>query len=116
VASGVSAQDRVSPAQERAFQEATAALKLGNYALAMDQFRALAEAGHLASQYNLGWMRAQGLGGRVDFIAAYQWFGLVAKAGQEKAVQALDQLRSRMTAAEIAEGEARIAAWRATTP
>lgn len=112
-AGSVSAQDRAAPAQERAFNEAVAALKLGNYVLAAEQFTPLAESGHLAAQYNLGWMRAQGLGGPVDLIAAYQWFALVAKAGQEKGVQALHELRSRMTAAQIAEGEARIGAWRA---
>lgn len=116
VAGDVSAQDRATLAQDRAFNEAVAALKLGNYALAAEQFTPLAQSGHLAAQYNLGWMRAQGLGGPVDLIAAYQWFALVAKAGQEKAVQALHEVRNRMTAAQIAEGDARIAAWQAIPP
>ncbi len=114
VAGSASAQDRTTPAQDRAFNDAVAALKLGNYVLAAEQFAPLAESGHLAAQYNLGWMRAQGLGGPADLIAAYQWFALVAKAGQERAIRALDELRSRMTAAQIADGDARLDAWRAT--
>ncbi len=113
VAGSVCAQDRATPAQDRAFNEAVAALKLGNYALALEQFAPLAESGHLAAQYNLGWMRAQGLGGPVDLVAAYQWFALVAETGQERGVQALHEVQSRMTAAQIAEGDARIGAWRA---
>ena len=113
VAGSAFAQDRAVPAQDRAFNDAVAALKLGNYVLAVEQFTPLAESGHLAAQYNLGWMRAQGLGGPADLVAAYQWFALVAESGQERGIRALDELRSRMSAAQIAEGDSRVGAWRA---
>lgn len=99
--------------QRKQFDQAYANFKLGNYATALSEFERLAEAGNVAAQYNLGFMRARGLGGPVDLVAAYQWFALVAKAGQERGVQALHEVRDRMTAAQIAEGDARIGAWRA---
>lgn len=98
--------------RDASFNEAVAAMKLGNYAIALEKFTILAEQGDLAAQYDLGWMRARGLGARTDNVAAYQWFSLVAKAGQELGRQALSDIRGRMSAAEIAEGERRAAAWR----
>lgn len=95
------------------FDSAVAALKRGDNALALEGFEALAEQGDLAAQYNAGWMRAKGLGAPVDFIAAYQWFALVAQAGQEKAITALRELRRQMPPGDIAEGERRAEAWRA---
>lgn len=93
--------------QDQRFSEAVASLKRGDYALALDQFGALAQEGHLAAQYDLGWMRAKGLGAPMDLVAAYQWFALVADAGQEKGRQSLNEIRGLMTPAQIAEGERR---------
>lgn len=99
-------------AQDAAFNEAIAALKLGNYVIAAEQLTLLAEQGHLAAQYDLGWMRAHGLGGPTDLVAAYQWFALVARVGQVKAIQALEEVKRRMSPAQIAQGEAQANAWR----
>jgi localization factor PodJL len=98
--------------QNRQFDSAVAALKRGDDTLALEGFEAQAEQGDLAAQYNAGWMRAKGLGAPVDFIAAYQWFALVAQAGQEKGINALHELRRHMRPDDIAEGERRAEAWR----
>lgn len=97
---------------DAAFDAAIASLKLGNYALAREQFRPLAEAGDAAAQYNLGWLLAKGLGGARNLVAAYQWFFLVADAGHEKGRDGLAEISRLMTPAEIAEGERRARAWR----
>lgn len=107
------AQIAAAPSQDEQFNEAVAALKLGNYAVALDAFEDLAERGDEAAQYNLGWMRAKGLGAPMDLVAAYQWFGLVAQAGQEKGRQSLAEVRALLTPAQIAEGERRIRAFQA---
>jgi len=49
--------------QRKQFDQAYADFKLGNYATALSEFEILAEAGNVAAQYNLGFMRAKGLGG-----------------------------------------------------
>lgn len=112
-AAGAPAAQQFGPrAQETQFEQAVASLKRGDYALALEAFERLAGQGHLAAQYDAGWMRARGLGAPVDYIAAYQWFALVARAGEEKGVNALRELRQRMAAADIAEGELRADRWR----
>ena len=49
--------------QRKQFDQAYADFKLGNYATALSEFEILAEAGNVAAQYNLGFMRVKGLGG-----------------------------------------------------
>jgi len=98
--------------QDRQFDGAVASFKQGDYTLALEGFEALAEQGYLPAQYNMGWMRARGLGAPADFIAAYQWFALVARAGEEKGVNAVYELRQRMPPADVAEGERRADYWR----
>jgi TPR repeat protein len=91
--------------QRKQFDQAYADFKLGNYATALSEFEILAEAGNVAAQYNLGFMRAKGLGGPVDLVAAYVWFTLVAKAGQERGQRSLNELISAMSVKQISEGE-----------
>jgi len=94
--------------ERKQFDQAYADFKLGNYATALAEFENLAEAGNLAARYNLGFMRAKGLGGPVDLVAAYVWFSLVAKAGQERGQRSLTELIPAMSAKQIAEGERRL--------
>lgn len=106
------AQSRTETPQERArFDQAYADFKLGNYATALGEFESLAEAGNVAAQYNLGFMRAKGLGGPTDYVAAYVWFSLVAKAGQERGAKSLAEIKAAMREPQIAEGERRLRAF-----
>jgi TPR repeat protein len=108
---------RAQSADDAAFAAAIASLKLGNYAVAREQFAPLARAGDAASQYNLGWLLAKGLGGPQDLVGAYQWFALVARAGHDKGREGLAEVARLMTPAQIAEGRRRAEAWRPlTTP
>lgn len=112
LASAALAQNRTETPQERArFEQAYADFKLGNYATALGEFEALAETGNAAAQYNLGFMRAKGLGAPADYVAAYLWFSLVARAGQERGANALAELKRAMSEREIAEGERRLGAF-----
>jgi TPR repeat protein len=108
---GISAAGAAAPEEDISFNEAVASLKLGDYVIALEKFTQSAERGNVAAQYDLGWMRARGLGAPTDYPAAYQWFALVARAGQEKGRQALEDISVRMSPAQIAEGEQRARAW-----
>ena len=56
------------------FDEGLAAYKRGDYATALGEWRASAEAGHAASQYDLGLMYYLGEGVERNFREAFKWF------------------------------------------
>ncbi len=56
------------------FDEGVAAYERGDYAMAMKQFRPLADKGVAEAQHNLGMMYRKGLGVPQDFAAARSWF------------------------------------------
>lgn len=82
-------------------------------ALALRLFRLAAEQGDADAQNNLGGMYAEGLGVTADQVEAYMWFDLAASTGHETAIKNRGYLADRMSAAQIAEAEARARSWRA---
>ena len=75
--------------------------------------RQAAEQSNAVAQHNLGGMYANGVGVPRDYVEAYKWFSLAAAAGQffKLAAQSLNALEKRMTAAQVAEAQARARNW-----
>ena len=130
------------------FDEASAAYNRGDYAVAFESFRTLAEQGvadaqaflgfmyaqgrgvpqddaeavrwhhqaaeqgHVVAQAKLGAMYAMGRGVPQDYVQAHKWFNLAAsrlssseQEFRDKAVQARNEVASKMTPAQIAEAQ-----------
>ena len=60
------------------FEDAVAAYGRGDYAVAADLFRPLAEKGDAASQFSLGVIYVLGQGVQQDYAQAAAWFGRAA--------------------------------------
>jgi len=72
-----------------AFEQGMNALLQGNFAEAYCQWKPLAERGHAESQYNLGWLHANGNGVTVDMHQAFHWWNAAAVQGHADAEFAL---------------------------
>ena len=57
------------------------AAEVGDYATALWFWRPLAEQGHVAAQYNLGYMYDNGQGVSQDYTEAVKWYRLAAEQG-----------------------------------
>ena len=79
---------------------------------AEQQLEPLAEHGDVTSQSLLGYLLAHDTVGR--WVEAYQWLTLATDNGDSFAATNLAHLMKVMSAEEIVEGEARVAAWRAS--
>jgi len=73
---------------------------------------AAARTGHAEGQVMLGMMYALGKGVKADLIRANQWVSLAADQGHPQAIQAKEQLATKLTAVEQAESEKLIKEWR----
>ena len=71
----------------------------------MKWFRPAAEEGLDRAQHNLGLMYANGEGVPQDDVLAYAWWNLATEQGHERASEYKDQLRTRMTANQIARAQ-----------
>ena len=71
-----------------------------------------AEQGEPVAQLNLGDFYARGIGVRRDLAAAYFWLSLSAEQGRRWALLRRREIARFMTAEQISEAEARLAAWR----
>ncbi len=68
------------------------AYKRGNYAVAVQEWRGLAEAGHAQTQVSLGWLYLKGRGVSQDDVAARQLFEKAAVQGNVEAQYNLARL------------------------
>lgn len=67
----------------------------------------MADQGFAPAQYNLGICYEQGRGVLQDFPEAYKYYKLASEQNREDAAADLKRIVTRMTAAEITEGERR---------
>ena len=67
------------------FDKAVTAFSSGDYATALEEFRPLAEAGHVVAQYNLGVMHERGEGTPQDYQKAFTWYQRAAEQGYTSA-------------------------------
>ena len=65
--------------------EGIAAYERGDYAMALREFRPLAEQGYAGAQNNLGLMYARGRGVPQDYAAAVKWYRKAAEQGYVEA-------------------------------
>jgi hypothetical protein len=70
-------------------------------------YRKASEQNFAIAQHNLGFCYEKGHGVQQDFPEAYKLYKLAAEQNQENAVRNLQRIVTRMTTAEIAEGERR---------
>ena len=77
-------------------------------------YRRAAEAGDPVAQLNLGDLYARGFLVRRDLVEAFAWLELAARQGKTWAAARRDEIAPRLTLAERAEAQARIARYRAS--
>ncbi len=87
-----------------------------DYGSAAPWYRRAAEQGHVVAQVRLGKMYADGLGVGRDDVQAFKWFAIAATRGTDNyartnATQGRDVVRSRMSAAQLAQGQKLAAEW-----
>ncbi len=75
----------VTPATAADFDRGLAAYDNGDYSVALQEFRSLAEDGHAGAQYQLGRMYDKGKGVASDNRRAAGWYQLAAEQGIERA-------------------------------
>ena len=78
-------------------------------------FLAAAEQGYAKAQRHIGNRYARGEGVEQDSITALMWLTLAASRGITAAEDAIKQLKSRMTRAQITDAEQQARVWRATS-
>ena len=86
-----------------------------NYAEALKWYRLAAEQGHTAALFNLGLMYFNGHGVPQDYVSAHIWFNLASAGGDQNAVKGRNEVEKRMTRAQIAEAQRRVAQWQPKT-
>ena len=67
--------------------------------------RLAAEQGQTDAQFNLGRMYRLGEGVPQDFLRTYIWFNIAAANGHEHALEARDDVASRLTPADLSEAQ-----------
>ena len=72
---------------------------------AVKWYRKAAEQGQTDAQYNLGLMYATGEGVPEDYVKAYAWLNLAAAQGDKTAAKVKGQLKSIMTAEQLAKDQ-----------
>jgi TPR repeat protein len=82
-----------------------------NYAEALKWYRKAAERGDDVAQSNLGLIYEHGQGVPQDFAEAYKWYNLAASQGSKWDSLNRDNLASKMTPEQIAEGQRRSSAF-----
>jgi localization factor PodJL len=83
-----------------------------DYESASRWFTEAAERGLADSQFNLAVLHENGLGVEKDLKQAYKWLSLAARSGDGEAVKRRDILQGKLSAAEVAEAEKLVGAWR----
>ena len=76
-----------------------------DYREAVKWYRRAANQGYARAQILLAAMYVVGKGVLEDYVEAYAWMILAATQGHEDAVKGKDELRSKMTAEQIAEAQ-----------
>ncbi len=83
-----------------------------NGALAQQWYRLAAQQKHGEALYQLGLLSSEGVAVAADPVLGYLYFTLAAQLSHPAATRKRDELRSELTAQQLAEVERRLAAWR----
>jgi TPR repeat protein len=79
-------------------------------AAASEWTRKAAAAGDARAQFRLGRACERGRGETKDLVEAYKWYLLASAAGEHRAARAAERLKTALTAAQLADAQARAAA------
>lgn len=90
--------------------------KSPDYLTAAHWFSKAADYGLTDSQYNLAVLFENGLGVKKSPSEAFKFFTLSAKSGDTEAVRRREELRTKMSEADVKAAELMIANWRRKTP
>jgi TPR repeat protein len=77
-----------------------------DYEEALKWLQKAAEGGNADAQFALGQMHRTGMGTPIDHVKAYVWLNVAAAQGVPGAASARDTVLARLSAAELAEGQA----------
>ena len=83
-----------------------------NNAEAMKWFRKSSDQGYAKAQYILGVMYLQGLGVPKNLVQSYMWWYLSGSQGDQDAVKAINAIKGKMTAAQIAKAKKLASQWK----
>ena len=78
---------------------------------AVKWFRLAADQGFADAQAALGWMYMNGLSVPMNYIKAYMWYSLAKAQGDEEGAWYLDDIKPKMTAADISEAQRLATEW-----
>ena len=81
----------------------------------MSWYEKAAQQGYASAQYNLGLMIAKGAGTAPDLPRAYMWLTMAADQGDAEAKAKRDYLASKLSAAQMTEGQRLAAEWKPKT-
>ena len=70
-----------TPSYSADFNKGLTAAQNGDFATALEEFKPLAEQGHVDAQFNLGLMYSNGWGVLQDYKEAVRWYTLAAEQG-----------------------------------
>ena len=87
-----------------------------DYALAAKWYGQAGAYGLADSQFNLAVLAEHGLGMPKNLGAAYQWFALAAKNGDQEAAKRRDLIKPELDAAALAAADQAVATWTAKQP
>lgn len=87
-----------------------------DYALAAKWYGQAGAYGLADSQFNLAVLAEHGLGMPKNLGAAYQWFALAAKNGDQEAGKRRDMIKPELDAATLAAADQAVATWTAKQP
>jgi TPR repeat protein len=102
---GVVPSPRAAPLDPARLREGQAAYDAGNYASALESWRALAEKDDPEAQFLIGSMHFDGVGTKPDPEQAYVWWSLAANRDHIKAAKSLRRLIRDMTPEQVAVAE-----------
>ena len=83
-----------------------------NYSEAVEWYLKAAQYEHIPSvlaMHKLGVMHEKGLGVPRNYVLAYMWFRIAEENGSKKAVNNLNNLKKRMTSAQVAKAREMVA-------
>lgn len=75
-------------------------------------FEKAANKGHAVAQGLLGTMYAEGTGVHKDYMQAYKWLNIAGASGDEKIITLRDQVRQKLTPAQIEKIQELIRNWK----
>lgn len=87
------------------FETGFNALRAGDYATALKEYKPLAEQGHVAAQLSLGFMYGSAQGVPKDYAEAMMWYNISAANGDILGAKKRDAVAKRMTVADISKAQ-----------